>query len=162
MDFNTVKQSVKYIEEKILKYKEKFAGQDIEPAYVAFGGESLINLDGVNNLLICAKESCERMSVTLKANVKPLVIINANGLLLTDDMLNAFSEYKENIEFVVSIDGLYHDENRLKPVHINLASKNMVMHTEKHNSIFRVSCEALALSALLSQTVLLEPPTNFV
>lgn len=116
MDFNTIEQSVKYVEENILKYKEKLAGQDIELAYVAFGGESLINLDGVNNLLLCAKESCERMSVILKANVKPLVIINTNGLLLTDDMLNAFSEYKEYIEFVVSIDGLYHDENRLDNV----------------------------------------------
>lgn len=113
MNFNTIKQSVDYVENNILKYKDHLPDQDIELAYVAFGGESLINIESVKYLLFYAIESCKRMSSTLKANVKPLVIINTNGLLLNDNLLNEFSGYKEYIEFVVSIDGLYHDENRL-------------------------------------------------
>ena len=113
MDMTTIENSVKYVQHSILKHREGLAGQHIELAYVAFGGESLINRDGIMHLLACAKKSCQELSALLDADVQPLVIINTNGLLITDELLRQLEQDRRLVEFVVSLDGLYHDENRL-------------------------------------------------
>lgn len=113
MDHDTIENVVRYVQSNIMKHSAQLRGQHIELAYVAFGGESLINLDGVRHLLSCAKESCAQMSRELCADVQPLVIINTNGLLITEELLKSLEPDRAFVEFVVSLDGLYHDENRL-------------------------------------------------
>lgn len=113
MDFPTITHTVQYVQDSILKHAEALRGQDIELAYVAFGGESLMNFPGIKHLLACARESCAEMSLQARANVRPLVIINTNGLLITKQLLDELEPDKKCIEFVVSLDGIYHDENRI-------------------------------------------------
>lgn len=113
MEFPTIERTVRYVQDNILKHGEALQGQDIELAYVAFGGESLMNLPGVMHLLACAKESCAEMCLRTQANIHPLVIINTNGLLITEQLLEELEPDREYIEFVVSLDGIYHDENRI-------------------------------------------------
>lgn len=109
----TIKKVVDFTCNNIMKYKEKIAGKDIELAFVAFGGESLINIDALRYLIFYAKQSCDKMSDELHGTVRPLIIINTNGLLINRQLLDELKPYKQFIEFVVSFDGIYHDENRL-------------------------------------------------
>ena len=112
---NAIDNTIAYIEKKIKSLNKDISNyKNIEIAFVAFGGESLLNFEMIKYLILKAKKVIEELSNELNIYITPLVIINTNGILLTEKLLIQLEPYKNIIEFVVSFDGLFHDINRLK------------------------------------------------
>jgi uncharacterized protein len=107
---------LRLLTKRLSRHRDRIAGSvGLELPIVAFGGESLLCVDTIEYLITESRRVFEAASNEVGAPITPRVIINTNGLLVTPDLLQRFRPHQDMIEFVVSFDGLYHDENRIHP-----------------------------------------------
>lgn len=113
MSADVVEKVVDYVCENLKSKADSISATRIELPFVAFGGESLLNLTALYKLIDYSQIRCASLSSEINIEVKALVYINTNGILITEELLNNLLPYKDMIEFVVSFDGIYHDDNRI-------------------------------------------------
>ena len=110
---SVIGKTINFITKKMEKLAKENTKKEIELAAVFFGGESLLNFEGVKYLTKKIKEAACYLSKNGQTKFKPLVIINTNGSLFYGKILEFIKENKENLELVISFDGLHHDKYRL-------------------------------------------------
>lgn len=113
MSKKILKATVDFLEKKMEALKERALKKRVEVGIVFFGGESLLHLKGLKYLTEKVKQSIKQINKNSKVRFKPLVIVNTNGSLFTDEILGFLKDNKNIFEIVVSFDGLHHDKYRL-------------------------------------------------
>jgi len=113
MDKRIIKNSIDFITKKMKTLVKKSEKKEIELGAVFFGGEALLNFEGVKYLTEKIKQAVDYLNKLGKIKFKPLVIINTNGSLFFGKILEFVKENKDILELVVSFDGLHHDKYRL-------------------------------------------------
>lgn len=123
--YNTISEKFEY---KIHPDKEYELGA------ICFGGEPLIVFDKVEYAYYSLKRTCSELSNKFKTSFKPLLTVNTNGFVITEDQMLFFREIKNNLELVVSFDGWTHDDFRLTAENKN-TSQNVIENIVKLKKI---------------------------
>ena len=142
--------SPKVVEQSIAFLRNRFASnvaqlknyEQIEIAVVCFGGESLLNMPAILAAINSLKRVATELSDSFNLRIRPLVIINTNGLLLNPEVLEALAPDREMLELVISCDGLYHDEHRLTSAGRNTLQEviSRVREAQRRNFKVRITC----------------------
>jgi uncharacterized protein len=113
IDKSIISATVDYTTKKMKELDKNLAKKEIEVGVVFFGGEPILHLEGLKFLIEKMRTNISFLNKKSRAVFKPLVIINTNGSLLTNRIIDFLKENKDIIEVVVSFDGLHHDKYRL-------------------------------------------------
>ena len=113
MDKKVIENSVKYITKKMRDICNTGIKKEIEIGAVFFGGESLLHFEGLKLLVQKMKEAVITLNKECQTLFKPLIIINTNGSMFTDEIIDYITKNKEILEVIISFDGLHHDKYRI-------------------------------------------------
>lgn len=103
--------------DRIINLHQKYLSQiktktTIEVGVVLFGGEPTLNFDLIKYAVRNIKTLSEKLTSECIPDFTPRITINTNGYSLSDDLIKFASCYNNCVEFVVSYDGLMHDNFR--------------------------------------------------
>ena len=86
----------------------------VEVGVVYFGGEPLTHFKGLEHLVSRMRYKIQDMNEKFNENkFKPLIILNTNGTLFKDNVLDFLNLNKDIIEIIISFDGYYHNKYRI-------------------------------------------------
>jgi sulfatase maturation enzyme AslB (radical SAM superfamily) len=83
-----IEKTVNFLGKKMAALSKKSTKKEIEFALVFFGGEALMNFSGIQYLVKKMKQVTSQLNADSKTKFKPLIIINTNGSLFTDRVLD--------------------------------------------------------------------------
>lgn len=142
MDKKTIDNTVNFLVKKMENSKSIILKKEIELGAVFFGGESLLHFEGLKHLVKSMEEGIKHLNKKTKIKFKPLTIVNTNGSVFSHEIMDFLNDHRNNIEVVVSFDGLHHDKYRLSHNH-KPTSKiviNGINALRKNNISFSITC----------------------
>jgi len=114
MSAETVRDSMSFLERQLGGFRiQNPACSELQVGIICFGGEPLLNQPAVRQILGESPRLAARLSEKLGVHCTPLVTVNTNGMVFDGGIEGLLGDNREQLEIVVSFDGLFHDQYRL-------------------------------------------------